>query len=280
MKDTSIIWTDHTWNFFRARAKETGKKGWLCEKVSRGCNHCYAEAINKRFGNQLEYNKLSADQVELYLADPKEPAKYEQPSFVFVNSMTDTFWDAYPDKFRHLLFDRIEEYPQHEFQLLTKRPREMVRFSKKRKFPKNAWAGVTIEEESQMPRMDILRDVNADIRWVSMEPLIGHVSWMYLEKIDWIVTGGESGSHLWNPVEQDKRGMVTYDKATKKWSPKPESVEMVENIYYNCNEFATAFLHKQWGGALPGSAGRLVNGKEYNGFPEMHSDGTLIRRGN
>lgn len=269
MKDTSIVWTDHTWNLFRARTKETGKKGWICEKVSKGCNFCYAENLNQRFGNRLPYNKLSMDQVELYMANPNEPDEYDLPSLVFVNSMTDTFLKYFPDKFRHQLFDRIESYPQHEFQILTKRVLEMYKFSKYRPFPKNAWAGVTIEDASQLSRLNVLKKVNAEVKWISMEPLITAMPWMDLKGIDWIVTGGESGSHLWDDYNQHTRAMAAYLRPEKKWFPKPDAVNAIEVIRANCEEFKTAFLHKQWGGALPSSAGRLLNGKEYNGFPRL-----------
>lgn len=269
MENTSIAWTNHTWNLFRARNMETGKKGWMCEKVSRGCNFCYAETLNKRFGNRLEYNRIQSAKTELYMANPGEPGKYEKPSFVFVNSMTDTFWDAYPDKFRHILFDRIEAYPQHEFQLLTKRAREMYLFSKKRKFPKNAWAGVTIEDGSQIGRLDYLKKVQADIRWISMEPLLSDMPMMDLKGVHWVVTGGESGPHLWNAELAEKRALVVYNKEKKAWSPKDSAVARVEHIIANCEIFGTSLFHKQWGGALPGSAGRLLNGMEYNNFPRL-----------
>jgi protein gp37 len=269
MKDTSIVWTDHTWNFIRARNKETGKKGWMCEKVSKGCNFCYAETLNQRFGNRLPYNKQSIDQVEFYMANAKEPDQYDEPALIFVHSMTDTFLKYLPDIFRHRLFDIIESYPQHEFQILTKRALEMYKFSMKRPFPKNAWAGVTIEDASQLGRLTALRKVNAEIKWISMEPMLGQIPWMDLKDVNWIVIGGESGSHMWDKENQEHRGLVTYDKAQKKWFPKPESVTQVQRIHENCNMFGTAFLHKQWGGCLPHSAGRDVVGTQYNGFPRL-----------
>jgi protein gp37 len=147
MEKTGIIWTEHTWNIFRARNKDTQKPGWFCTKVNSGCKFCYAETLNMKFGNGLSYTIPNLKNVEFFLAATNDPFKHKEPSLFFVNSMTDTFLKEIPDSFRHQLFDIMEQTPEHEYQVLTKRPDIMYEFSLKRKLPHNMWAGMSIPDD-------------------------------------------------------------------------------------------------------------------------------------
>ena len=139
---TKIQWTDASWNPIRAnRSVSTdpdysdrrgmellGADGWHCERVSPGCQHCYAEALNeKRFGTGLPYNRRSRDLVEVFLHQKvlTEPLRWRKPRRVFVCSMTDLFGEWVPDEMIDRVFAVMALTPQHTFQVLTKRPERM-----------------------------------------------------------------------------------------------------------------------------------------------------------
>lgn len=137
MSDNSHIeWTDASWNPIRARRTDATPAdpeiadlvGWHCERVSPGCQHCYAETINeKRFGTGLPYNRKSRDlvSVELDEAALLKPLHWKKPRKVFVCSMTDLFGEWVPDEVIDRVFAVMALSPQHTFQLLTKRPERM-----------------------------------------------------------------------------------------------------------------------------------------------------------
>ena len=133
---THIEWTDATWNPLRARVlnpirTETEGQievGWHCERVSPGCQHCYAETINeKRFGTGLPYNRKSRDMVSVELDEKAllQPLHWRRPRKVFVCSMTDLFGEWVPDEVIDRVFAVMALSPQHTFQVLTKRPERM-----------------------------------------------------------------------------------------------------------------------------------------------------------
>jgi protein gp37 len=119
-----------------------------------------------------------------------EPYRLKKPSLIFVNSMSDLFWEAIPDDYRDRVLDVIEDTPQHQYQVLTKRPEKMLEYSHRRKLPPNFWAGVTIECNRHVGRADILRAVDAEIRFVSAEPLLDDLSALELSGIHWLISGG------------------------------------------------------------------------------------------
>lgn len=263
MNQTGIIWTEATWNPFSG-----------CQKISQGCKHCYAFtfAENKRgtpafpngFDLTIRPHKLN------------EPFKLKTPTLIFANSMSDLFWDKVPEDYRNKVVDVIEQTPQHEYQVLTKRPEAMLEYSRKRKLPPNFWAGVTIEDAKNLYRMDILRQVEAEIRFVSFEPLIGQLPGMDMSGISWAITGGESGTHMWKVEECEKRGLVTYDRTTKKWIPRADRVEWIREIRDTCLEQGVKFFHKQWGGSYPEAAGRELDGRFWTEIPRLPGQRTRI----
>lgn len=254
MNETAIIWTSRSWNPFSG-----------CEKVSEGCKFCYAETLaeNKRgtpafpkgFELTIRPHKL------------KEPFKEKEGQLIFVNSMSDMFWEKVDDSYRDKIVDVMEQTPWHEYQVLTKRPENMLRYSQRRKLPDNFWAGVTIENGRTKDRLAVLKKVKASIHFVSAEPLIGAMGKLHLRGIDWIITGGESGTHLYDKKERERRALVIYENG--KWSPREDRIDWVREIRDACLAAGTKFFHKQWGGATPKSAGRLLDGRTWDEFPRL-----------
>jgi protein gp37 len=124
----------------------------------------------------------------------RKPLKVKEPSMFFVNSMSDFFHEAARDEWRIEAL-RIMAATPHQYQILTKRPAEILAFLARTRasFPSNAWIGVTIERGDFVSRLDTLRSVPALIRFVSAEPLLGPLGPLDLSGIHWIITGGESG---------------------------------------------------------------------------------------
>lgn len=264
MNETGIIWTEATWNPMSG-----------CEKVSSGCKFCYAMtfAENKR-GTRAFPNGFDLTIREHKL---KEPFKLKTPTLIFTNSMSDLFWDQVPNDYRHKIVDVIEQTPQHEYQVLTKRPDALLKFSRERKLPSNFWAGVTVESNLHRDRIRMLQEVDAEIRFISAEPLIRELDIDgYTEGVAWMITGGESGNHMWDQKICDNRGLVLYDRFLKKWTPRPDRIDWIRIIRDVCIDNDVKFFHKQWGGNYPEAAGRLLDGEYWSEMPRLPGQRTNI----
>jgi protein gp37 len=141
----------------------------------------------------------------------------------------------------------MKDTPQHTYQILTKRPERMAFVLSKKPFEvlPNVWLGTSIEDGRVLYRLDEIRRVPAAVRFVSLEPLIGSVAEGDLTDIHWAIVGGESGPRA--------REM------------KPEWAEEIRDM---CVRSGTAFFFKQWGGTRPKSGGRMLNGREWNQYPD------------
>lgn len=266
MNKTAIVWTEVTWNPMSG-----------CEVVSEGCRYCYARTLaeNKR-GTAAFPNGF-----DLTIRPHKlvEPRKLKSPSLIFVNSMSDLFWEQVPDSYRDQIVDVMEETPQHQYQVLTKRPEEMARYAARRSLPENMWAGVTIESDRVTPRADVLRRVRgAALRFISAEPLLSALPSLDLDGIDWLISGGESGSHLSadGPVRR-RRGLAVPNPEGRGWVPRPDRIDWIRDLRDRCVESSVAFFHKQWGGPTSHSAGRVLDGRTWDEFPREPSDGGVWR---
>lgn len=132
---TPIEWTDATWTPIRARRHNqpggpVTHVGWHCEKVSAGCDNCYAQGINLRLGTKLPFKPghlAPRGEVEVFLDDRMltAPLRWRRPRRIFVNSMTDTFGPFVTDAMLDEIFAIMALCPQHTFQVLTKRPERM-----------------------------------------------------------------------------------------------------------------------------------------------------------
>ena len=238
---SKIEWTEQTWN------PAVG-----CSKVSPGCANCYAEAMSKRLQAMRVNGYENGFALTLLPNRLEEPLKRTKPTTYFVNSMSDLFHEEIPDDYIRQVFDVIRRAPQHTFQVLTKRAERMATFFKDSVPPKNAWLGVTVEDQTfGVPRLDWLRQVSAHIRFASVEPLLEDLGTLNLSGIHWVIVGGESGPKA-RPMQQ----------------------EWVLNIKRQCDEQRSAFFFKQWGGwGADGNKrakkqnGRLLQGRTWDAVP-------------
>lgn len=127
MGNTSISWTNKTWNPIAAFDKDTGKRGWFCVHASEGCRWCYAEARNRWIGNRHAYRAQEAKAVEIRLVRKQllEPLSWQDASRVFVASMTDLFYEGHADALIDQVFAVMVLAEHHTFQCLTKRASRM-----------------------------------------------------------------------------------------------------------------------------------------------------------
>jgi protein gp37 len=240
MKTTKIEWTDKTWNPI------TG-----CTKISQGCLNCYAETMSRRL-NAMGLEKYSNGfNLTLHSDCLDEPLQWKKSHNIFVCSMSDLFHKDVPFEFIDKVMMTIKETPQHRYQILTKRAERMAEYFQSRDIPGNAWLGVTVEAQSSKTRIDILRNLNAPIRFLSCEPLIEDLGILNLNNIDWVIVGGESGSKA-----------------------RPMKEEWVLSIKEQAESQGSSFFFKQWG--TWGSDGikrnkhlngKMIKGKIYQEMP-------------
>lgn len=246
MADTSIEWTDATWNPVAG-----------CSVISPGCTNCYAmrmaarleamgvekyAALTRKSGDRYIWTgKIALDESAL-----KIPSTWRKPRKVFVNSMSDLFHPDVPSEFIARVWQAMAETPQHTFQILTKRPDRMRQvLSKIAPSPlQHVWLGTSVEDATVVGRLDDLRATPAMIRFVSFEPLIGSVVGANLEGIHWAIVGGESGPRS-----------------------RPMETAWVDEIRALCISASAAFFFKQWGGRNKKAAGRTYRGQLWDEMP-------------
>jgi protein gp37 len=233
--NSSIEWTGSTWN------PVTG-----CTKVSPGCLHCYAERMAKRLQAMGQPNYANGFKVTAHQHMLNIPLKWKKRQTIFVNSMGDLFHEDIPLSFILAVFDVIRQAPIHTFQLLTKRSARLAALNSKLDWPQNLWMGVSIENSDYTYRINHLRQTGAHVKFLSLEPLLGPLSGLNLQGIDWVIVGGESGPHA-RPIQQD-------------W---------VINIREQCTQSEVPFFFKQWGGTDKKKNGRLLEGRIWNEFPAL-----------
>ena len=230
MEKTKIRWASATLNV-----------GIGCEKVSPGCDHCYADVlVTKRAGS-----KGWPDSFEEGIWKPQkldDPARWLRTKTgaarVFVNSLSDAHWERWTTEQVDSLYDVMLDVPEHDYLVLTKRPQRMARFFLGQdatkvlgdefdnrsifdsdwrgedgwlarrgltEVPPQIWLGTTIESNRYAFRADWLRAIPATVRFLSCEPLLGPLDQLRLEGVGWVITGGESGNGTRNfrPMEPD-----------------------------------------------------------------------------
>jgi len=106
--------------------------------------------------------------------------------------MSDLFHSEISDEYIQRVFATIRNCPEHVFQILTKRPGRAAHMAID--WPPNAWLGTSVEDDRVVERIDLLREADAQLRFISFEPLIGPVGDVDLSGIDWAIVGGESGA--------------------------------------------------------------------------------------
>ena len=234
---TAIEWTDATWNPVSG-----------CTKVSKGCDHCYAERFSERFRGVTGHPYEQGFDLRLWPERLTQPARWNRPRRVFVNSMGDLFHKSIPLEFVAQVFDAMETAHWHQFQVLTKRSTLLRSFVNARypedPAPHHIWLGVSVEDRKALRRIEHLRQANATVRMVSVEPLLERLGRIDLEGIHWVIVGGESGPGF-----------------------RPMEVSWVREIRDQCIEHGVAFFFKQWGGSRPKSNGNLLDGRTWTDHP-------------
>jgi protein gp37 len=182
--------------------------------------------------------------VAIHPAALGQPLRWREPRLVFVNSMSDLFHAKVPAEFVRRVFAVMSATPQHTYQVLTKRSRRLRRLAPSIEWPANVWMGVSVENTDVLDRVDDLRAVPAAVRFLSCEPLIGPLAGLDLDRIGWVIAGGESGPHA-----------------------RPVHAGWVTDIRDLCVERQVAFFFKQWGGRTPKAGGRELEGRTWDEMP-------------
>lgn len=242
---STIEWTEQTWN------PTTG-----CNKISPGCKHCYAETMAHRLQAMGAPGYENAFALQLHEQRLGQPLTRKKPTVYFVNSMSDLFHEDISDSYLDDVFSVIDRTPHHTYQILTKRSERLPRYFSSRKCPENVWLGVSVEDRQYgIPRIDHLRQVEAQIRFLSVEPLLEDIGIVDLTDIHWVIVGGESGPKA-RPMKE-------------KW---------VANVQRQADESGAAFFFKQWGGwGADGvkrnkkANGRLFQGRTWDDYPEVRA---------
>ena len=243
---SKIEWTETTWN------PVTG-----CNKISAGCDNCYALTLSKRL-KAMGSAKYQNDgdprtsgpgfAVTTHESSLMEPFKWRGERLVFVNSMSDLFHAKVPLSFIRDVFAVMAATPQHTYQILTKRSHRLARIAEQLDWPGNVWMGVSVENAKALIRVEDLREVPAAVRFLSCEPLIGSLAGLNLKGIDWVIAGGESGPNY-----------------------RPVDVNWIREIRDTCTAADVAFFFKQWGGRTAKAQGRMLDGTVWDQMPARAS---------
>ena len=237
MATTKIEWAESTWNPI------TG-----CTKISSGCKNCYAERMALRLQAMGQANYANGFELTLQEHMLERPLKWKKPQLIFVNSMSDLFHKDVPLEYIHQVFDVMRRAHWHNFQVLTKRSQRLFDLSDEIDWPENVWMGVSVETQKYTFRIDHLRETEAKIKFLSLEPLLGPLKKLNLEGIDWAIVGGESGPRS-----------------------RPIKKEWVTGIRDQCLSAKVPFFFKQWGGTNKKKTGLSLDGRTWDQLPVINS---------
>ncbi len=232
---SAIEWTESTWN------PVTG-----CTKISPGCANCYAERLSYRLQAMGQPNYANGFALTEQPQALGLPLKWKTPQTIFVNSMSDLFHKDVSVEYIRRVFDVMTQARQHRYQVLTKRSQRLLRLSPNLPWRLHIWMGVSVESQAFTFRIDHLRETGAHVKFLSLEPLLGPLTNLNLQGIDWVIVGGESGP-----------GARIMDKA---W---------VIDIRDQCLATGVPFFFKQWGGTNKKRSGRLLESRTWNDMPTV-----------
>ncbi len=267
MAVSSIEWTQKTWN------PVTG-----CTAVGCECDHCYARTMAERLRRMGVEKYRNGFAVRLHGESLAEPLAWRRPSRVFVCSMSDLFHGQVPDSWLDGVFAVMALAGQHTFQVLTKRPARARAYLRHLQRPEarealqvaavtiagdpgaaepvaaaewplpNVWVGTSVGIADALPRVGILRDTPAAVRFLSLEPLLGPLPGLDLSGIDWVIAGGESGP-----------------------GARPMDPAWARGLRDSCVARGVPFFFKQWGGPNKKRAGRVLDGRTWDEMPRRPS---------
>jgi len=234
-----IEWTDATWNPVRG-----------CTKISPGCKHCYAETFAERFRGVKGHPYEQGFDLRLVPEKLGEPLRWRNPKMIFVNSMSDLFHEQVPDDYIVDVARVMVAAKWHTYQVLTKRADRLRKLlNTKLSFAaqeRHIWWGVSVEDRKYgLPRVAELRKADAGVRFLSVEPLLEELGTVGLDGVHWVIVGGESGP-----------------------GARPMEKEWVLALRDQCKKSRVPFFFKQWGGVRKKKAGRRLEGRTYDEFPE------------
>ena len=161
--------------------------------------------------------------------------------------MSDLFHEGIPDTYVRDVFEVMGRASQHTFQILTKRQQRLVELAPTLSWHPNVWIGVSIENRRFVHRADYLRAVDASVRFISAEPLLGPLEGLDLAGIDWLIAGGESGPR--------------HRRCDPDW---------IRQLRDRCEAEGVAFFFKQWGGRTSKTGGRILDGRTHDEWPIAH----------
>jgi protein gp37 len=230
---SDIEWTESTWNPL------TG-----CTKISPGCKHCYAERMARRLKAMGQPNYANGFKLTIHEHVLERPLEWNKPQMIFVNSMSDLFHRGVPLEFIQRVFGIMRRASWHTFQVLTKRSQRLLELTQVIDWPANVWMGVSVENSDYTSRIDHLRQTGAQVKFLSLEPLLGPLPNLDLRDIDWVIVGGESGP-----------------------GARPMKEQWVIDIRDQCLAADVPFFFKQWGGTHRKRNGRMLRGRTWDEIP-------------
>lgn len=239
---STIEWTDATLNPVRG-----------CTKISPGCAHCYAETFAERFRGVPNHPYGQGFDLRLVPEKICDPLRWTDPKMIFVNSMSDLFHEGVNDDYI-AAFARVMHFAKwHTYQVLTKRSLRMKHLLETKlseiAMQSQVWWGVSVENKRHgLPRIDHLRESKAQVKFLSIEPLLEDLGTLTLDGISWVIVGGESGA-----------------------GARPMAEDWVISIRDQCQSAGVPFFFKQWGGVRKKKYGRLLEGRTHNNLPERIS---------
>lgn len=272
---TKIQWTESSWTPLRARSLAApGNVGWHCEHVTPGCEHCYAESINKRVGTGLPFKPGHRKDIEIFLDEKMLlwPLHWTRARMIFVCSMTDLFGSFVEDAWIDRMFAVMAKCPQHTFQILTKRPERMLEYCNHSTTPgrvfgllgvgggaptlfraaaerliawplPNVWLGTSCEDQGPFEdRWPLLRGTKAALRFLSLEPLLGRIDMCEQLKIWWNQRTGD-----WVREENVIRPDWAIVGGESGHHARPMRTEWAQSLRNQCKGAKIAFFYKQHG---------------------------------
>ncbi len=240
MTKTPIEWAGSSWGPMRG-----------CNEVGPGCKNCYAKTFAERFRGTPGHPYEQGFDFRLAPEKLVEPLELVGSEMIFVNSMSDFFHEKAPDAYLQKVAWVMLAADWHVYQVLSKRAAQMRDLLRGKLLAaakqQHIWWGVSVENKKHgLPRIDLLRESGAKVKWLSVEPLLEDLGEVDLSGIDWVVVGGESGPGA-RPME-------------RAW---------VESLHAQCQNASVPFFFKQWGGVNKHATGRLLGGRTYSEMPRI-----------